>query len=51
MVRVSRLSGVFSTVSNASAKPRPIRIGVSTSVYLAVNSSARQKLESFQIRQ
>ena len=50
IVRVSRLSGVFSTVSSASAKPRPIRIGVRTSVYLPVNWSARQKLASLQIR-
>ena len=51
MARVRRLSGVFSTVSSASASPRTIRIGVSTSVYLAVKASARQKPELFQIRQ
>ena len=48
-MRVSRLSGVLSTVRSASAKPRTIRIGVSTIVYLTVNKSARQKPASFQI--
>jgi hypothetical protein len=49
MVRVRRLSGVLSAVSRASAKPRTIRIGVRTTVYLIVNRSARQNPESFQI--
>ena len=49
MVRVSRLSGVLSAVSRASAKPRIIRIGVRTTVYLTVNRSARQNPESCQI--
>ena len=49
MVRVRRLRGVLSAVNSASAKPRTIRIGVRTTVYLTVNRSARQKPRSFQI--
>jgi hypothetical protein len=49
MVRVRRFSGVLSTVRSASAKPRIIKIGVSTIVYLTVNTRERQKPASFQI--